>query len=143
MDFVVGLPGTQASYDTIWVIVDWFTKSTHFLAIRNNFSLDRLAKIYIGEIVKLHGVPISIVSNRNPWFTSWFWRKLHKALGITLHFSIDFRPQTNDQYEKTIQTLEDMLRAYVLEFKDCWVDHLSLIEFAYNNNYQVSIGMAP
>ena len=66
MDFVVGLPRTQADYDAIWVIVDRLTKSTHFLAIRNNFSLDKLAKLYISEIVKLHGVSISILSNKDP-----------------------------------------------------------------------------
>ena len=70
MDFVIGLPRTQAGYDAIWVIVDRLTKSAHFLAIRNNFSLDRLAELYISEIVKLHGVPVSIVSDRDPRFTS-------------------------------------------------------------------------
>ena len=70
MDFVVGLPRTQADYDAIWVIMDQLTKSTHFLTIRNNFSLDKLAKLYISEIVKLHGVSVSIVSDRDPRFTS-------------------------------------------------------------------------
>ena len=70
MDFVIRLPCTRAGYNTIWVIVDRFTKSAHFLAIRNNFSLDRLIELYINEIVKLHGVSISIVSNQDPRFTS-------------------------------------------------------------------------
>ena len=70
MDFVIGLPRTQVDYDAIWVIMDRLTKSAHFLAIRNNFSLDKLAKLYISEIVKLHGVLISIVSDRDPRFTS-------------------------------------------------------------------------
>ena len=69
MDFLVGLPRTQAGYDAIWVIMDRVTKLSHFLAIWNNFSLNKLAKLYISEIVKLHGVPISIVSNRDPQFT--------------------------------------------------------------------------
>ena len=124
------------------MIVDRLTKSVHFLAIRNNFSLDKLAKLYINEIVKLHGVLVSIVSDKDPRFTSWFWPKLQKALGTTLHFSITFHPQTDGQFKRTIQTLEDMFRAYVLEFKDSWVKHLPLVEFAYNNNYQASIGMA-
>ena len=109
MDFVVGLPRTQADYNAIWVIVDRLTKSAHFLAIRNNFSLDKLAKLYINELVKFHGVSISIVSDRDPRFTSRFWPKLQKALGAILHFSTVFHPQTDGQSERTIQTLEDML----------------------------------
>ena len=76
MDFVIGLPRTRAGYDAIWVIMDQLTKLAHFLAIRNNFSLDKLAKLYISEIIKLHEVSISIVPNRDPRFTSQFWPKL-------------------------------------------------------------------
>ena len=72
MDFLIGLPCTRVGYDVIWVIVDRLTKSAHFLSIRNNFSLDRLAELYINEIVRLHRVPISIVSDRDPRFTSQF-----------------------------------------------------------------------
>ena len=118
MDFTVGLPCTQAGYDAIWVIVDRLTKSTHFLAIRNNFFLDKLAKLYISEIVKLYRVLIPIVLDKDPRFTFQFWPKLQKALGTTLHFNIAFHPQTNCQSKKTIQTLEFILRACVLEFKD-------------------------
>ena len=118
MDFVIGLSRTQASYNAIWVIMDWLTKSEHILAIRNNFSLDKLTKLYISEIVKLHGVSISIVLDQDPRFTFRFWPKLQKALGTTLHYSTVFHPQTDGQSEKTIQTLEDMFRVCVLEFKD-------------------------
>ena len=76
MDFVVGLPCTHAGYDAIWVIIDRLTKSAHFLAIRNNYSLNQLAELYVDEIVKLYGVSVSIVSNRDPKFTSRFWPKL-------------------------------------------------------------------
>ena len=113
MNFVVGLPRALGGYDAIWVIVDRLTKSAHFLAIRNNFSLNRLAELYVDEIVKLHGVPVSIVSDRDPRFTSRFWPKLQKALGTSLHFSIAFHPQIDGQSERTIQTLEDMLRACI------------------------------
>ena len=86
---------TRTDYDAIWVIVDRLTKSAHFLVIRNNFSLNRLAKLYINEIIKLHGILVSIVSDRDSRFTSWFWPKLQKALGTTLHFSTTFHPHTD------------------------------------------------
>lgn len=143
MDFVVGFPGKSKGYDSIWVIVDWLTKSAHFLPIRISYPLDRLAKLYIDEIVRLYGVPTSIVSNRDPPFTSHFWGRLQETLGIKLNFSTAFHPQTNGQLERTIQTLEDMLWACAIDFKGSWVSHLLLVEFAYNNSYQASIQMAP
>ena len=85
--------------------------------------MDCLAELYINEIVKLHGVPVTIVSDRDPRFTSRFWPKLQNALGTTLHFSTAFHPQTDGQSERTIQTLEDMLRACVLDFKGYWVKY--------------------
>ncbi|KAL0291840.1 UNVERIFIED_CONTAM: Transposon Ty3-G Gag-Pol polyprotein [Sesamum radiatum] len=132
MDFVVGLPRTFRKHDAIWVIVDRLTKSAHFLPIRQGDSLDKLAELYVAEIVRLHGVPVSIVSDRDPRFTSRFWGSLQKALGTKLHFSTAFHPQTNGQSERTIQTLEDMMRACTMEFKGNWDDHLPLMEFAYN-----------
>ena len=117
MDFVVGLPHTLAGYDAIWVIVDRLTESAHLLAIHNNFFLNRLAELYVNEILKLHGVLVTIVSDRDPRFTSRFWPKLQKALGISLHFSTTFHPQIDGQSERTIQTLEDMLRACILELR--------------------------
>ena len=120
MDFVVGLPRTSSKNDSIWVIVDRLTKSAHFLPIQITYSLDRLARIYIKEIVKLHGVPSSIVSDRDPRFTSRFWGALHEALGTQLRFSTAYHPQTDGQSERTIQTLEDMLRACVLELHGNW-----------------------
>ncbi|KAL0282322.1 UNVERIFIED_CONTAM: Transposon Ty3-G Gag-Pol polyprotein [Sesamum angustifolium] len=133
MDFIVGLPCTFRKHDAIWVVVDRLTKSAHFLPIRQNDSLDKLAELYVSEIVRLHGTPTSIVSNRDPRFTSHFWGSLQKALGMKLHFSTAFHPQTDGQSERTIQTLEDMMRACVTEFRGNWDDHLPLMEFAYNN----------
>ena len=143
MDFVTELPKTQRGHDTIWVIVDRLTKSTHFIATNNTYSLERYARLYVDEIVRLHGAPVSIVSDRDPCFTSRFWPKLQDAMGTKLHFSTAFHPQTDGQSERTIQTLKDMLRACVMEFKGSWDNYLALIEFAYNNSYQSSIGMAP
>ncbi|XP_070025336.1 uncharacterized protein [Nicotiana sylvestris] len=106
MDFVVGLPRTQRKFDSIWVIVDRLTKSAHFLPVKSMDTAEQYAQLYIKEIVRLHGTPLSIISDRG---------------------------------ERTIQMLEDMLRACVLDFKGNWDDHLPLIEFAYNNSFHVSI----
>ena len=143
MDFVTGLPRTQRGHDAIWVIVDRLTKSDHFIATNNTYSLERYVQLYVEEIVRLHGAPVSIVSDRDPRFTSRFWPKLQDAMGTRLHFSTAFHPQTDGQSERTIQTLKDMLRACVMEFKGSWDNYLALIEFAYNNSYQSGIGMAP
>ena len=96
------------------MIVDRLTKSVHFLPMKNSDSIEKLVELYVKEIVRLHGTPVSIVSNIDPQFTSRFWPSLQRALGTRLHFSTAFYPQTDGQYERTIQTLEDMLRACVL-----------------------------
>ena len=93
--------------------------------------------------MRLHGVPVLIMSDRDPRFTSRFWLSLQIALGTRLHFSTAFHPQMDGQSERTIYTLEEMLRACVMEFKGSWHTHLALMEFAYNNSYQASIEMAP
>ncbi|GJT59301.1 retrotransposable element Tf2 [Tanacetum coccineum] len=116
MDFVTGLPTTQKRHDAIWVVVDRLTKSAHFLPIRKNYGISKLAEIFQQEIVRLHGTPTSIVSDRDPKFTSRFWKGLQKAWGTRLKFSTAFHPQTDGQSERTIQTLEDMLRACALEW---------------------------
>ena len=124
-------------------MVDRLTKSAHFIPVRTDYSLNKLAELYIAEIVRLHGVPMSIISDRDPRFTSRFWKKLQEALVTKLNFSTAFHPQTDGQSERVIQVLEDMLRCCVLEFGGSWEKYLSLIEFAYNNSYQSSIQMAP
>ncbi|PSR88443.1 Transposon Tf2-6 polyprotein [Actinidia chinensis var. chinensis] len=114
-DFVVGLPKTATGFDSIWVIVDRLTISAHFLPVKVTFSLDKYAKLYVNEIVRLHGAPVSIVSDRDPRFTSRFWPNLQQAMGTILKFN----------------------------FKGNWNDYIALMEFAYNNSYQTNIGMAP
>ncbi|KAJ9557088.1 hypothetical protein OSB04_011702 [Centaurea solstitialis] len=143
MDFVTKLPKTKKGHDTIWVIVDRLTKSAHFLPIKETYSIDKLAQLYVGEIVMRHGVPISIISDRDSRFTSRFWQSLQAALGTRVDLSTAYHPQTDGQTERTIQTLEDMLRACVLEFGGSWDDHLPLVEFSYNNSYHASIQCAP
>ncbi|WP_163014109.1 DDE-type integrase/transposase/recombinase, partial [Streptomyces sp. S1] len=143
MDFVVGLPRTPSGNDAIWVVVDRLTKSAHFIAIKLSFSVEQLAELYVAQIVRYHGIPKSIISDRDGRFTSKFWRSVHQAMGTKLTFSTAFHPQTDGQSERTIQTLEDMLRACVMDFKGTWDKKLPLIEFSYNNSFQASIGMAP
>ena len=143
MDFVVGLPLTGRKHNSVWVVVDRLTKSAHFLPVRTDYSLDKLAELYIKEIVRLPRIPISIISDRDPRFTSRFWGKLQEALGTRLNFSTAFLPQTDGQSERVIQIMEDMLRSCVIDYEGSWDRHIPLIEFVYNNSFQSSIGMAP
>ena len=103
--------------NAIWVIVDWLTKSAHFIPFRVGQSTETLAEKYIYEIVRLHVVPVSIVSDRDTRFVSRFWDSLQRSLGSKLKFNTTFHPQTNGESERTIQILEDMLRACILDFK--------------------------
>nr|GEX28300.1 reverse transcriptase domain-containing protein [Tanacetum cinerariifolium] len=141
MDFVNKLPRTSSGHDSIWVIVDRLTKSAHFLAVREDYKTEELARLYINEIIARHGVPVSIIFDRNIYFTSRFWKSLQKALGTQLDLST--APKTDGQSERTIQTLEDMLRACAMDFGENWDTHLPLVEFSYNNNYHSSIKCAP
>ena len=143
MDFVSGLPKGKKGNDAVWVIVDRLMKSALFLPMRMTDSVEKLARLYVNEVVRLHGVPVSIVSDRDPRFTSRLWPSVQKALGTKLNLSTAFHPQTDGQSERTIQILEDLLRACILEFGGSWEDHLPLVEFTYNNSYQATIGMAP
>ncbi|GJS94974.1 putative reverse transcriptase domain-containing protein [Tanacetum coccineum] len=142
MDFITKLPKSSQGFDTIWVIVDRLTKSAHFLPIRENDQLDKLARLYLNMIVARHGIPALIVCDRDGRFTSNFWRLFRKALGTYISMSTAYHPETDGQSERTIQTLEDMLRACVIDFGKGWVKHLPLAEFSYNNSYHASIKAA-
>ncbi|KAL0539863.1 hypothetical protein IC582_024084 [Cucumis melo] len=143
MDFITGLPRTLRGFTMIWVVVDRLTKSAHFVPGKSTYTASKWAQLYMSEIVRLHGVPVSIVSDRDARFTSKFWKGLQTAMGTRLDFSTTFHPQTDGQTERLNQVLEDMLRACALEFPGSWDSHLHLMEFAYNNSYQATIGMAP
>ena len=111
MDFIVGLPKTHKAYTVIWVVIDRLTKSAHFLPGKATYTVDNLAQLYVKEIIRLHGVPVFIVLDRDSRFTSAFWRELHKKLGTRLDFSTAFHPQTDGQTECLNQILENMLCA--------------------------------
>ncbi|GJW13358.1 putative reverse transcriptase domain-containing protein [Tanacetum coccineum] len=143
MDFINKLPRTSSGHDSIWVIVDRLTKSAHFLAIREDYKIERLTRLYINEIIARHGVPVSIISDRDSYFTSRFWQSLQKALGTRLDLSTAYHLETDGQSERIIQTLEDMLRACAIDFGGNWDTHLPLVEFSYNNSYHSSVKCAP
>ncbi|GJY03523.1 putative reverse transcriptase domain-containing protein [Tanacetum coccineum] len=115
MDFVTKLPGTNISHDIIWVIVDRLTTSAHFLPMHEDYKIDRLARLYLNEIVARHGVPISIISDYDSRFTSRFWQSVQEALGTKLD----------------------------MKFEGSWDVHLPLVEFSYNNSYHSSVRCAP
>ncbi|GJW77868.1 reverse transcriptase domain-containing protein [Tanacetum coccineum] len=110
MAFITNSSKTSNGHDTIWVIVDRLTKSAHFIPTRETDSMETITRLYIKEIVSWHGVPKSIISNRDSHFTSRFWQSLQSALGSQLDMSTAYHPETDGQSERTIQTLKDMLR---------------------------------
>jgi hypothetical protein len=143
IDFIVGLPRTQARYDSIWVIVGCITKVTHFILVKMTYSGAKVVELYMSRIVCLHGVSKKIVSDRGSQFISKFWEKLHESMDTKLNFSSAYHPQTDGQTERTNQILEDMLRVCALKYGKSWNKSLPYAEFSYNNSYQASIKMAP
>ncbi|GKB29151.1 reverse transcriptase domain-containing protein [Tanacetum coccineum] len=111
--------------------------------MRETDPMKKLARMYLKEVVTRHGIPVSIICDCDPRFASNLWRSLQKDLGTNLDMSTTYHPQPDGQSERTIQTLEDMLRAYVIDFRNGWVKHLPLVEFSYNNSYLASIKAAP
>nr|GEU34786.1 putative reverse transcriptase domain-containing protein [Tanacetum cinerariifolium] len=134
---------TSRGYDTIWVIVDRLTKSAHFLPMREDDSIDKLTKLYLKEVVTRPGITISIIFDRDPRFALNFWRAFQKALGTRLDMSTTYHPETDGQSERTIQILEDMLRACAIDYGKSWERLLPLVKFSYNNIYRTSIKAAP
>jgi hypothetical protein len=143
MDFIVGLPTTQSGYDSIWVIINRFSKVAHFILVKTTYKGAKLVELYISRIMCLHGVPKQIVSDRGTQFMSWFWEKLHEAMETRLNFSSAYHPQTDGQTERVNQILEDMLRACGLKDSKSWDKCLLYAEFSYNNSYQKSVKMSP
>nr|GFA82193.1 reverse transcriptase domain-containing protein [Tanacetum cinerariifolium] len=113
------------------------------LAVREDYKTKKLARLYINEIIARHGMPVSIISDHDSYFTSRFWKSLQKALGTRLDLSTTYHPETDVQSERTIETLEDMLRACAMDFGGNWDTHLPLVEFSYKNSYHSSIKCAP
>jgi hypothetical protein len=143
MDFIVGLPLTARKKDSIWVIVDRLTKTSHFIVVHTTYSVQQYAELYMDQIVCLHGILKTIISDRGTQFLARFWEQLHECLGTKLIRSSSYHLQTDGQTERINQILEDMLRESILHFDKSWDKCLSLVEFSYNNIYQASLKMAP
>ena len=143
LDLIRPLPRTATGFDAMLVVVDKHSKMIHCIPTTTTVTAPQLATLFFREIVRLHGIPSSIVSDRDPRFTSSFWRELWKLLGTKLAMSTAYHPQTDGQTERANRTLEDMLRAYVNEKQNDWDQHLTAIEIAYNNSKQASTGFSP
>jgi hypothetical protein len=143
MDFIVGLPLTARQKDSIWVIVDRLTKTAHFIVVHTTCSVQQYAELYMDHIVRLHGIPKTIISDRGTQFVARFWEQFHECLGTKLIRSSSYHLQTDGQTERINYILEDMLRASILHFDKSWDKCLSLAELSYNNSYQASLKMAP
>jgi len=143
MDFIVGLPKTRFHHDSILVVVDKLTKVAHFIPGNTTNDAPVVANKFAPKIFRLHEFLEVIISDRDSKFTSVFWKSLHKALGTKLNMSSAYHPEIDGQTEHVNRVLEDMLRMYCMEQKTKWEDYLYLVEFAYNNGYHSSLGMAP
>jgi hypothetical protein len=143
MDFIVGLPRTSRGYNSIWVIVDRLTKSSHFIPVATTYRVGQYPELYISHIVHYHGIPKTIISDRGSIFVARFWEQLHECLGTHLIRSSAYHPQTDGQTERVNHIIEDMLCACVLMDGPKWDKHLPLAKFSYNNNYQESIKLSP
>ncbi len=143
MDFITGLPKTQNGNDAIWTIIDRFSKQAHFIPVRKTIKPEHMAKVFLAQIFKHHGMPKTIVSDRDPRMTSLFWRALFENLGTKLDFSSAYHPETDGQSEVTNSTVLDLLKCYVSDRQTDWEKFLPLVEFAYNNTIHSSTGKAP
>lgn len=143
MDLITQLPQSRKGHDAIVVFVDKLTKMVHLVATTTNVTAPQLAEIFWETVVRHHGLPSSIVSDRDPRFTGHFWQALWKCMGTQLTMSTAYHPQTDGQTERANRTLEEMLRAYVSFQQKDWDEHLVAAELAFNGSKQASTGFTP
>ncbi|MCO5558341.1 hypothetical protein L7F22_011922 [Adiantum nelumboides] len=143
MDLVTGLPKTTGNYDSIFVIVAKLTKVAHLIPVKQTAIAVDIAQVFVKEIVRLHGIPTRIISDRDAKFTSKFWQAMFQSLGTQLNLSTAYHPETDGQTERVNQVIEDMLQAYCNQQPQKWIKFLHLVEFAYNSSHHRSLGMSP
>jgi hypothetical protein len=143
LDLITSLPRTKAGNDCIVVFVDKYSKMSHYAATVTNISAPKLARVFIDNVVRLHGLPSNLISDRDPRFTSSFWKSVWKQLGTSLSMSTAFHPESDGQTERQNRTLEESLRHYTAYHQDDWDEHLSILELAHNNSIQASTGFSP
>ncbi|MCO5587540.1 hypothetical protein L7F22_041490 [Adiantum nelumboides] len=143
MDFIFDLPRTSTRNDGIWTIICRFSKQAHFVHVRKKIKSEHMVKLFMHNVFKYHGMPQSIVSDRDPRMTSLFWKALFENMGSTLKFSSSFHPQTDGQSKEANSTILDLLKCYVSEHKATWEHYLPLVEYAYNNIVHTSTGKVP
>jgi hypothetical protein len=142
MDFITKLLKTNKQHDYIMVVVDNLTKASHFIPVKINHKAANIAYVHMKEIARLHGIPKTIVFDRDPKFTSKFWKGLFNGFGTNLNFSTTYHPELDGQTERVNQVIKDMLRMYVMDKPSKWLDYLHLVEFSYNNGYQSYLKMS-
>ena len=145
MDFIFGLPKSLYGNTGIWTIVDRFSKQAHFIPVKKTIKAPHMANLFIAQIFKYHGLPKSIVSNRDPRMTSLFWKGLFENMGTRLDFSSAYHPQTDGQSEIVNSIVLDLLKNYVndVDHRNQWEKYLPLVEYAYNNTVHSSTGKSP
>ncbi|MCO5550162.1 hypothetical protein L7F22_003644 [Adiantum nelumboides] len=143
MDFIFDLSRTQSGHDGIWTVIDRFSKQVHFILVKKTVKPDHLARLFVAQIFRLHGMPETIVSDRDPRFTSLFWKEIWENIGTRLQFSSSFHPQTDGQSEIANSVVLDLLKSYISDQKTQGERYLPLVEFAYNNTIHSSTGKVP
>ena len=143
MDFIRGLPRTGKQHDSIMVVMDKLTKAAHFIPLNTTHKAANIANIFMREITRLHDIPKTIMFDRDPKFTSKFWKGLFKGFGMNMNFITAYHPESDGQIEQVNQVIEDILRMYVMDKPSKWEDYLHLVEFACNNGHQASLKMSP
>jgi hypothetical protein len=143
MDFITRFPRTGKKHDAIMVVVGKLTKAPHFIPLKTTHKVTNVADIFMREITRLHDIPKTIVSDRDPKFTSKFWKGLFKGFRMNLNISTTYHLEFDGQVERVNRVIEDTLRMHVMDKPSKWEDYLHLVEFTYNNGYQASLKMSP